>query len=103
MKEKKPKKPFMSGYKHYDPKDGFGSPDQWREAFNARMGLDEANRVLHGLSPWAVLGLKENVTFDEVKSAYRKLAMKFHPDRGGNPEEFKKVQAAYEILEDKLR
>ena len=47
-----------------------------------------------------VLGLDRNATPDDVKKAYRKLAREHHPDKGGDPEKFKKVQEAYEVLSD---
>jgi len=54
---------------------------------------------------YEVLGLAKSATTDEVKRAYRQLAMKYHPDR--NPdnskeseEKFKEVSEAYEILSD---
>lgn len=56
---------------------------------------------------YAVLGVQKNATQDELKSAYRKLAMKYHPDR--NPgdkvaeEKFKKISAAYNILGDEQK
>lgn len=44
-----------------------------------------------------VLGIKPNASKDEIKSAYRKLAKKYHPDMPqGNSEKFKEVQSAYE-------
>lgn len=50
--------------------------------------------------PYETLGIPKNASDDEVKRAYRKLAMKHHPDKGGDPEQFKKVQGAYDILGD---
>ena len=47
-----------------------------------------------------VLGLTRDATADDVKKAYRKLAREHHPDKGGDPEKFKKVQEAYEVLSD---
>ena len=47
-----------------------------------------------------VLGLTRDATADDIKKAYRKLAREHHPDKGGDPEKFKKVQEAYEVLSD---
>ena len=47
-----------------------------------------------------VLGLNKGASIEEVKKAHRTLVRKHHPDKGGNPEEFKKIQEAYEILSD---
>ena len=44
----------------------------------------------------AVLGLQRGATQVEIKAAYRKLARQHHPDRGGDPEKFKEIHAAYE-------
>lgn len=49
---------------------------------------------------YASLGVQRNADREEISKAYKKLAMVHHPDRGGNPEEFKKIQMAHEILTD---
>ena len=50
------------------------------------------------MNPYQILGLTSSATDEEVKQAYRKLAMKHHPDRGGNESEFKKIKEAYETI-----
>lgn len=49
---------------------------------------------------YATLGLKRGATDAEIKKAYRSMAMKHHPDRGGDEKKFKEVSQAYEFLSD---
>ena len=49
---------------------------------------------------YSTLGLKRDASQDEIKKAYRSMAMKHHPDRGGDEKKFKDISAAYEILSD---
>ena len=46
------------------------------------------------------LGLKKNASTAEIKSAYRLLAKKYHPDTGGDNEKFLALQLAWETLND---
>jgi DnaJ-class molecular chaperone len=92
--------------KRYDPeKEGFGNPDEWRDAFSARMGLNKARETLGSKDPFVVLGIAKTATWDEIKKAHRAAVMKHHPDRNPGDEEaadkFKDAQAAFEILEDR--
>ena len=47
-----------------------------------------------------ILGVPRGASSDDIRKAYRKLAMKEHPDKGGDPERFKKISEAYEVLSD---
>jgi len=52
---------------------------------------------------YEVLGVQKNSSQDEIKSQYRKLALKFHPDRNKSPEapeHFKEISEAYAVLSD---
>ena len=48
-----------------------------------------------------LLGVDKNASEKEITKAYRKKALKEHPDKGGDPEKFKELTAAYEVLSDK--
>ena len=48
-----------------------------------------------------ILGVDKKATDTEIKKAYRKKALKEHPDKGGDPDKFKEVTAAYEVLADR--
>ena len=53
---------------------------------------------------YAVLGLARDASEDDIRKAYRRLAMKHHPDRNpedkGSEEKFKEAKEAYEVLSE---
>ena len=51
-------------------------------------------------SPYEILGVNQNATLAKIKSAYRKLAAKHHPDHDGDRETFEAIQLAFDILSD---
>jgi len=61
---------------------------------SAGAGTPQAATVDH----YAVLGVDRNSTEAEIKAAHRRRVKETHPDIGGDAEEFKLVQAAYEVL-----
>lgn len=50
---------------------------------------------------YEVLGISKDASADEIKKAFRKLAVKYHPDKeGGDEAKFKEINEAYEVLKD---
>lgn len=59
-----------------------------------------------GKDYYSILGISKNASEDEIKKAYRKLALKYHPDKNKSPEaeeKFKLIAEAYEVLSDKKK
>ena len=59
-----------------------------------------------GRDYYKILGIARGATDDEIKKAYRKMAVKWHPDKNKSPEaeeKFKDVAMAYEVLKDKKK
>ena len=49
---------------------------------------------------WQILGIPRGSPPDDIKKAFRKLAHIYHPDKGGDPEQFKKINRAYTELKN---
>ena len=57
-----------------------------------------------GKDYYRILGISRRATQDEIKKAYKKMALKFHPDKNKDPgaeDKFKEIAEAYEVLSDR--
>ncbi len=52
---------------------------------------------------YKIFGVKKGATVIELKTAYRSLVKKYHPDTGGDKEKFLEIQDAWEVLNDPLK
>lgn len=99
----------MGRYKKYDPSiEGFGSVNEWRQAWEQKMGVEQATAVLGENDPLTLLGFTAMPTKAELKKRYYKLCLQ-HQDcfRANATDEqqarAKEIIAAYSILEDKAK
>jgi len=56
-----------------------------------------------GKDYYKILGVPRDASEEEIKKAYRRLAHKYHPDKGGDEEKFKEINEAYQVLSDKKK
>lgn len=77
----------------------WGASDAMRRAFSGFKELPTGYGELD--NPFEVLNVDKNDPYDVVRKAYRELCKVHHPDVGGNPDEFRRVQTAWENICDK--
>lgn len=71
-----------------------------KENFNDNLKRKKMLRLseLENSNLYHTLSLPENCTDDQIRQAYKKLSIIHHPDKGGDPNTFNKIQEAYKIL-----
>lgn len=55
------------------------------------------------MDPYKILEVEPSATQEDIKMAYKRASMKYHPDKGGNEDQFKLVQDAYNILSNESK
>ena len=60
--------------------------------------FNDPNKSKKTINPYDILGISKNYDLRSLKKAYIQKAMITHPDRGGNPVEFKNVLISYKVL-----
>ena len=81
-----------------------GLPPGFEDAFGGGgMPGGRPRRNVNTTRLYEVLGVEKTAQPDAIKKAYRKLAVKNHPDKGGDPETFKEIQKAFDILGDERK
>ena len=86
-----------------------GSSDSGYSDYSGYSGRSNASRT-YDKDPYRVLGIDSSATDDEVRKAYRKMAMKYHPDRVAGmseemqrnaAEQMKEINQAYEVIKER--
>ena len=80
-----------------------GLPPGFEDAFGGGgmpggMGGGRPRGPINNTKLYEVLGVPKTASQDEIRKAYRKAAVKNHPDKGGDPEKFKDIQKAFDVL-----
>eukprot|EP01054_Gregarina_sp_Poly1_P010725 Gregarina_sp_Poly_1__10724@NODE_814_length_6190_cov_237_531439_g591_i0_p2_GENE_NODE_814_length_6190_cov_237_531439_g591_i0NODE_814_length_6190_cov_237_531439_g591_i0_p2_ORF_typecomplete_len417_score71_01DnaJ_C/PF01556_18/1_3e52DnaJ/PF00226_31/1_1e22DnaJ_CXXCXGXG/PF00684_19/2_3e13AntiTRAP/PF15777_5/33AntiTRAP/PF15777_5/20AntiTRAP/PF15777_5/3_6AntiTRAP/PF15777_5/0_0055HypA/PF01155_19/0_63HypA/PF01155_19/4_1FYVE_2/PF02318_16/23FYVE_2/PF02318_16/11_NODE_814_length_6190_cov_237_531439_g591_i046805930 len=79
---------------------GGGFPFDMSGGMPGGMGEPRSRQKVDNTAFYNSLGVAKDASTDEIKKAFKKLAIKHHPDKGGDPEKFKEVCKAYEVLSD---
>lgn len=65
------------------------------------MNIPEDDGPVNNTKFYDLLGVSKDATDKEIRKAYLKRSLKDHPDKGGDPEKFKELSMAYDVLKDK--
>lgn len=84
-----------------DPFEHFAGMNGGPGGGSRRSGMAAPSRDVDTTKLYETLGVDKSANEKEIKKAYRKLAVKHHPDKGGDEHKFKEISAAYEVLSDK--
>ncbi len=68
----------------------------------AKARLDAWMKRLEEADPYHVLGVRPGAPLERVRARYHELALRHHPDRGGDPREMRRIARAYESIRDRL-
>jgi curved DNA-binding protein CbpA len=77
--------------------------NQYRENPPTRNNMKNQNNTASSqdYDPYEILGIDSSATLDQIKKAYKKRALQYHPDRGGNAAIFKIIKKSYQDLLNK--
>merc|ERR1711977_142375 len=78
----------------------FGGFPGGGDPFEEMLGGGRGGKPADTTGLYKILGVDKDASDSEIKKAYRKLAMKHHPDKGGDPDTFKGMTEAHTILSD---
>lgn len=87
--------------------EGWAKEESWNFKYSGFTGFEDTkydNDMSHPYEcedeyPQCVFGLKRSSSYEEMKKAYRKAILESHPDKGGDPEEFRIYRRAWEDYE----
>ena len=76
---------------------------QQREQYQQQQQYQQQPQQQQGPTYYDTLGVQRTATKAEISKAYKKLALKNHPDKGGDEEKMKEISNAYGVLKDESR
>lgn len=95
---KKPESNSKSEENDSEPEDGFVIEESSENVTEIKESTSDIFIAESSLKYYKVLGLEDDVSDNEIKRKYRLLVKKFHPDNGGDPKKFMKLQKAYKMI-----